>query len=536
MSLRHDIRHGLRIGRAEFVRSLRGYLGTTRRVLGLAVAASFLGGSLLLSLPTAYLLGRTTRSVAAIPFFGVGASVAPVVLVLVAMLRTLERIGSIEAEDLVLTAVHPRAVVLGLIAAEVGRLSLWFGVPVAALAVAFALGAGAPLLVPTGVLVALPLGCCAAVWGYAGGLGVLRLLRRLPAVRRLLKLGGVLAMIGVAVASQFVGAYVVEADRWLRRLASAATFDPLVGYVALAFAGTPLARPVSLGSLAVLGAALALTPIGLAVATKQASTLWFTDAPARATSTRKRSSSGGFAAPRPFAWSDAGRIAWGVLVRARRHPQELSHLLTLVFFVGPIGTTVVQSSGDAIGVLVAGTGVGLGTVLAGAAFGLNPLGDDRPQFPLLLLTATPSRTLVRGRLVAGAAVGLPVAVLAPLASVGLGTAVPSAVAFAGVGAGTCLAAGAFALGIGAAYPIYEEREFWGTETVVPSTLVMIGYLVVVGGGTGLGLVVTWFGVTGNLALTPVFVVGFGAYLITTAGVSYGAYRYAIRRYRRYAFD
>ncbi len=492
MSLQRDVRHGIRIGRAEFVRSFRGYLENTRQLVGLGIAVLFFGGSLLFALPTAYLLGRTARSVTAIPFFGPAASAMPVVLVLLAVLRTLERIGSIEAEALVLTTVHPRAVVFGLITAEIGRLLLWFGLPLGAFAAAFALGLGAPALVVTGGLVALPLVCCAAVWGYAGGLGILRLLRHLPAVRRLLKVGGALIMVGIVVASQFVGQYIVEADRWIQWLLSMTTYDPLIEYVALAFTGTPLARPASIRSIAVLGAMLVLTPIGLAVATKQASTLWFTDAPARNTSNQVRRSSGGFTAPQPFAWTNAGRIAWGVLVRARRRPQELSHLVMILFFIGPVGTTVVQSSGDAIGVLIAGTGVGLGTFLAGATFGLNPLGDDRPQLPLLLLTTTSPRALVRGRLLAGIAVGLPIAVLIPLASVGLGTPVLRALAFAGVGVGTCLAAAMFALGIGAAYPIYEEREFWGTETVVPSTLVMIGYLFVVGGGTVLGLLMIWF--------------------------------------------
>lgn len=536
MNLYRDVRHGFRIGRAEFVRSLRGYLGNTRRLMGLGIVVLFFGGSLVLSLPTAYLLGRTARSVTTIPFFGPAASAFPVLLVLLAMLRTLERIGSIEAADLILTTVPPRAVVLGLITAEIGRLLLWFGLPVGAFVVAFALGLGAPGLVVTSGLVALPLVCCAAVWGYAGGIGILRLLQRLPAVRRFLKLGGVLAMVGLVVASQFVGQYIVEADRGIQRLLSAATFDPLIGYVALAFIGTPLAQPMSVRSIAVLGVVIALTPIGLAAATKQASMLWLTDVSTRNASKQVRRSRGGFAAPRPFAWTDAGRIAWGVLVRARRRPQELSHLVTILFFIGPVGTTVVQSPGDAIGVLAAGTGVGLGTVLAGATFGLNPLGDDRPQLPLLLLTTTSSRALVRGRLLAGIAVGLPIAVLSPLASVGLGTPVLRALVFSGVGIGTSLAAAMFALGIGAAYPMYEEREFWGTETVVPSTLVMIGYLFVVAGGTVIGLLVTWFAVTGNLALTPVFLVGFGMYLVLTVGVSYGAYHYAIRRHRRYTFD
>ena len=311
MNLQHNVRHGLRIGRAEFVRSLRGYLGNTRRLVGLGIAALFLGGNLFFTLPIAYVLGRTARSVTAIPFFEPAATAVPVVLVLLAMLRTLERIGNVEAEDLVLTAVHPRAVVLGLITAEIGRLLLWFGLPVGAFAIAFALGLGSPLLIVTGGLVVLPLICCTAVWGYACGLSVLRLLRRLPGVRRILKAGGILTMIGFVVASQFVRQYVVEESLSIQRLLSAFTFDPIVEYVALTFVGTPIAQPTSVRSVAVFGALIALTPVGLAVATKQAFTLWFTETSSRSTSRQIRTSSGGFTAPRPFAWTKAGRIAWG---------------------------------------------------------------------------------------------------------------------------------------------------------------------------------------------------------------------------------
>jgi hypothetical protein len=533
MSLRRDVRHGCRIGRAEFVRSLRGYLGDTRRLVGFALVALFFGGNLLFALPAAYVFGQAAASVTAIPFFGPAVTALPVVLVLLGTLRTLERIGSIEAEALVLTTVHPRAVVVGLITAEVGRLLLWFGLPLGAFVIAFAVGLGAPLLPVTSALVVLPVVLSAAVWGYACGIGVLRVLRRLPGVRRLLKVVAVLATIGVVLVSQFLGSYLVDGGVSIRGVLSAFTFGPLVEYVALAFVGTPLAQPVSVRSVAVLVVLLALTPVGLAVATRQASTLWFTDAPDRSGARQVRTSSGGFTAPGPFAWRRSGRIAWGVLLRAARHPQELSHLLVAVFFVGPLGTTVVQSSADALGPLVAGTGVGLGTYLAGAAFGLNPLGDDRPQLPLLLLAGTAPRTVVRGRLLAGVALGLPFAVLVPLLSVGLGTAVLPALAFAVVGSGTCLAAAAFAVGVGSAYPIYEEREFWGSETVVPSTLVMLVYLFVVAGGTVLGLSVTWFAVTGNLVLTPLVAVGVGVYLLSTAGVPYGSYLYAVRRYRRY---
>ncbi|MFB6255779.1 MAG: hypothetical protein ABEH58_03470 [Haloplanus sp.] len=531
--LRRDLRHGVRIARAEYVRSLRGYVRSKRRLAGLLIAALFLGGNLLVTLPTAYVLGRTARAVDAIPGFAPATTTVPVVLVALATLRTLERIGRIDAHELVLTTVHPRAVVLGLVGAEFARLVTWFGVPTAAVVAAFTLGLGSPVLPLSAALVALPLVAWAAVWGYAVGISGLRLLRRLPGARRVLKAVGIVAMLVVVVAAQFAGRYLVADGAALTRAVSTLTIPPIVDYAALAFVGTPLARPPSAGALSVLVALLALTPVGLAVATHGASRLWLTDAPVRDASSAATTPAGQFAVPRPFAWRKVGRIAWAQLVRARRHPQDLAHLVVALFFLGPLGTTLAESSGDALGALVAGAGVGVGAYLAGATFGLNPLGDDRPQLPVLLLTATPPRTLVRGRTLAGLAVGLPVAGLGAMASVLLGLPPLYAVGFALVGAGICVAAAAFAVGLGAAYPVYEERAFWGTETVVPSTLVMLTYIVVVGVWTALGLIATWFLLAGHLVVTPVLLVALGAYLALTAAVSYGSYRYAIRRYRRY---
>ncbi|RDI69811.1 hypothetical protein [Halopelagius longus] len=534
MNLGRDVRHGARIGRAEFRRSVRQIRGDNRRLLGVGFAVLIFGMQIAFSLPVAYFAGRTARSVAAVPFLAPGAVILPAGLLLFAAFTTLERIGGVEAEDLLLTAVHPRAVVVGLIGAEIGRLAVWLGIPIAALAVAFAAGLGSPSLVVTAVLVLLPLLCCAAVWGYALGIAVLRVLRRLPGIRRVLKAVGILVFVVFVVGSQFAGQYIAERPVSVEGLLSAVTFEPLTDYVALAFLGTPLSRPMSPEAVAVLAALVALTPVGLAVASRQASELWLSDAPRRERSRRTSSSAGGFAPPRPFARTKSARIAWGTLVRAARNPQELNHLLMAIFFVGPFGGVFVQSG--SLGPLAAGVGVGLGTYLAGATFGLNPLGDDRPQLPLLLLTETPTRTLVRGRMLAGLAVGLPVAVLVPLASVAVGVSPSFAVAFAAAGVGLCVAAAAFAVGVGAAYPIYEEREVWGTETVVPSTLVMVTYMFVVGGGTAVGVVLLWFTLAGHLGVTPAFVGGAGAYLLLACGVPLLSYRYAIRRYRDYTFD
>ena len=536
MSLRRDLRDGLRIGRAEARRSVRRQLGNSRRLLGLGVAVLFFGGNLLFSLPGVYALGRTAQSLEALPLFGSTVTLVPLGLLGLAVFRTLERIGASDTEALLLTTVHQRAVVLGLIVAELCRLAAWFGPPLLAVVVAFALGLGAPALPVSATLVAVPVIAWTAVWGYAGGLALLRGLRRLPTVRSLLKAVGVLALVGLILASQLVGPYVIGREVSVASALAVLELGALSDYAALAFIGTRLGQPIPPGAVGVLGGLLVTTPLGLAVATRQATKLWFTDDTRAGDADAKPASSGGFSVPRPFAWGTAGRIAWSLLVRARRNPAELSHLVMILFFVGPLGTTAVQSSGDALGPLVGASGVGLGTYLAGATFGLNPLGEDRPQLPLLLLTRADRPTLLRGRVVAGLAVGLPVAIIAPLASLALGTTPAASVALAAVGTGTCLAAALFAVGLGAAYPVYDERKFWGTETVVPSTLVMFGYIFVVGSGTVIGVVVTWFAVTGTLALTPLSGVGIGAYLLVTGGVSYGAYRYALGRYERYEIE
>lgn len=534
MNLRRDLRAGSRIARAEFRRSVRQYTGDWRRLLGLVIAVVFVGGGLLVTVPAVYVLGRTARSVSSIPGFAPVATVLPALLVVLAAFRTVERIGGADGEALLLTTVHPRAVVVGLVGSEVARLAAWFGVPLAVTVAAFALGLGSPTFPITAAAVAAPVLCCAAVWGYALGLGLLRVLRRLPRLRRLLKWVGVVGVLVAVAGSQAAGRLVVEGTVPFAAVLDAVTLAPVAEYVALAFVGTPLSRPVSLRALAVLGGVVCLTPVGLAVATRQASTLWFTDA-ADAGRAAKRTTTGGFDVPRPFAAAAAGRVAWGHLLRAARHPQELSHLLLVVFFVGPLGSAFIGSSGDALGILVAGTGVGLATYLAGAAFGLNPLGDDRPQLPLVLLVGVDARTIVRGRVLAGVAIGLPVAVLLPAAGAGLGAPPGVAAAFAAVGGPLCVTAAGFAVGVGTAYPVYEEREFWGSETVVPSTLVMLTYVAVVTGGTAIALLLTWYGLSG-LALTPGIAAGVGVYLLLTLGIPNGCYRYAVRRYHRYMFE
>lgn len=535
MSLRTDLHHGRRIARAEFRRSVRGYLANLRRILGLAAAVLFGGGTLFLTVPGVYVFGRTVRTAGTVPNLGAGAVALVVGFLVVATIRTLSRISGVDAEDLLLTTVHPRAVVLGLVGAEFARLALWFGVPALAVGGTFALGLGAPTVLLTGGVVLVPVLSCVAVWGYAIGVGLLGLLRRLPGGGRAGRVVGVGALLVFAVGSQALARTATENGGTLERLSSVVSVPPLTEYVSLAFVGTPLADPVSPAAAAVGVGFVALTPVGLAAAERGVTALWFTDPPAREDGDDSTTAVSSFSPPGPFAWSEAGRIAWGILVRAVRHPQDLAHLLVLVFLAGPFGGTVL-TDGGVDPVTLAGSGVVVGVYLAGAAFGLNPLGDERPQLPLVWLTKVDPATVLRGRTLAGLAVGLPVATAVPLGTAALDGDPTVALGFAVVGALMCLPAASFAPGLGCLYPIYEERDLWGTETVAPSTLVLIGYSSVVVAGAGIGLALTYLGVVGVLTPTPLLAGAVGVYLSVTVGASALSYRYARRRHRRYRLD
>jgi hypothetical protein len=540
MTLSTDVRHGLRIARAEFSRSLRSYTSDTRRVLGIVLFALFFGGNLLFALPGVYLLGQRVQTASRVPFLDQLALVLPLGLLFVAVLRTLERIGGAESEDLLLTTVHPRAVVVGLITAEIARLALWFGLPILLVSTVFAAGLGALTLVVTAGLMLLPLICCTAVWGYALGLGILRAIRRLPTLQRALKIGGIGLLVVLFVVSQFIGQYLANGAVSIQALLSVVQFGPLTEYTTLAFAGTPLARPVDPSALVVLVGCLVLTPLGLTVSERQAVTLWFTDSGARRTTETQLSQSSSeasrFTPPRPFSWRKSGRIAWGYLVRAARKPQQLVHLVLIVFFIGPFGTTLLQSTGDGLLASIAGLGVVLGVYVSGASFNLNPLGDDRDQLPLILLTDTDTTTHLRGRIGAGLSIGLPLAVLTSVGALALSSSPLYGLAFAVAAVGWCVAGASLALGLGCAYPVYEEREMWGVETVSPSTLVLMTYSVVVVFGTGLGLVLLWYLLTGHVDPSVFVLTVLCMYVLVTGGVPVVSYLYAIRRYRGHTIE
>jgi hypothetical protein len=109
-------------------------------------------------------------------------------------------------------------------------------------------------------------------------------------------------------------------------------------------------------------------------------------------------------------------------------------------------------------------------------------------------------------------------------------------AFAAAAVGWCIAGALLALGLGCAYPVYEEREMWGVETVTPSTLVQMTYSVVVVFGTGLGLVLLWYLLTGHIVPSVFVLTGVCMYLLVTGVIPIASYLYAVRRYRRHTIE
>ncbi|MFC6963955.1 hypothetical protein ACFQJ8_20200 [Halocatena marina] len=485
MSIQRDFRHGIRIARAELVRELRVYTGNTRRAIGFGAILVAHGMGLVTAVVGAHVLGQAWSFSAVDPYVGPIATVLPIIL-FVGMIRRAGRLRTIEAEELMLMIVHPRAIVIGLVGSDIIQLVLWFGVPLGIVVTVLGIGEGILWLPLTFGLVVLPLLCWVGVWGYACGIWLSRLARRFSDPDRLGRIVWLIVLIGIVGGSQIV---IIGTDGVLSTDLSALTLYPLRAYGALTFAGTPLAESLPVGGLVVLSTLVVLVPVGLALATRQATALWFTEATHR--SRVPRGASSGFTVPRPFSRTLAGRMAWGHLLRGKRRSSELVRILIVPVVLLVISLPAIYTAGEHREILLAGIGVVIGAVLSGFSFGLNPLGDDRPWYPLLLLTEASSHTLVQSRVIAGLAVGLPVAVLVPFASVAIGTTPLIGLVFAGVGTGSCVGGALVAVGIGSAFPNYDRRPYWGDETALPSKTARQVFLFFVAGNTVGCLVAVW---------------------------------------------
>lgn len=540
-TLGHDIRHGFAIARVELRRSIRKSFGTRKRQLTALAFVLLFTPTLVFWARTAHSAGRAAAQQGSVPFetLGIQVGLLTVVFVFMGALRVVQQ-GRPEGDTLLLIATSPRAVLLGTTAHLTVQLVGFVLLPTLLFAGAFALGAGMPSLVVTTVLATIPLFTVVSLTGTVlGQLVVLGLLESqvLRSASRVFGVVLVLALMGLSYAAM---APMVGATGPLEPLAAVAS--PVGMYLAFAFVGTPLGPDLSAGSLLVGTAVGASIPVLLIVADRLAPRLWFADATPTVLARRDESASatrvdgtvGSLGrtfppriGPRPLT------IALGLWKRWVRIPVRFSGLFPLVIV---LATAVFGVAGDPeqVPLVVGGMLAFAGVYVSGAVFGLNPLGEADEMRGVEYLAATDARTLVRGHVLAGLIVGMPLAVVgAGVVAVTVDLAPPVAAVLGLLAVVTTVASSGLAVGIGTLLPSTDTRRTYrGYEIATPSQWALIGNMVAV---VLLVAIAALAGVMGLLTAdagtrSPVTL---GAAALATSmvvGVGYAGYRTAVRRF------
>jgi ABC-2 type transport system permease protein len=325
----------------------------------------------------------------------------------------------IEAEPLMLTTVSARTVAGGLLVAETLRGLAYLGLPVLVLT-----GTGVFLF---GALVSLILVPAAAVLftatavitGAVVGYAVAWLVATSPFVaRHKTVLGSAASLIGMGGYFLFffpqIGGVSQAALAWL----------PIGWFADLAMIGTGL-MDASFRSVGVLLSSVVLLLGGGAIVERETTALWFiepvsvdTEDTTRAadvgkgkTSPRSSRRDALAAAVKPLAVprvvpTPVRRVAEWALLRTRREPNRLTFLIMPVAGIGSAFISTGIQSG-ALRTLAAPVCAVLLPWLAGSLFALNPFGDEGVVLPMTL-TAVSGKQYVRGLMVPGLVLGLPV--------------------------------------------------------------------------------------------------------------------------------
>lgn len=328
----------------------------------------------------------------------------------------------IEAEPMMLTTVSARTVAGGLILAEILRIFTYLGFPILILTGVgvFLFGSVASLIfVP---LAALLFAATAVVMGTVCGYAVAWLVATSKFVARhktVLGTAGSLILMGGYFLFFFpqIGGVDQAALAWL----------PVGWFADLGVIGTPLVGS-SLRSAGVLLSSAVLLVGGGVLAEREAVALWFTDPVSVDVKTSTRETAGPesegltqlsrhdaladavkpLVMPR-FVSTPARHVAEWALLRTRRDPNRLTFLLIPVFAIGSSLVSSGLQSGS-LRALAAPICAVLLPWLAGALFAMNPLGDEGAVLPVTL-TAVSGKQYVRGLILPGLVLGLPVVIV-----------------------------------------------------------------------------------------------------------------------------
>lgn len=452
----------------------------------------------------------------------------------IAGIRGFQETGEPDEPALLLTTVPHRDVVGGLLLAEIGTQVALFGLPAAVAAVAFAVGAGSPLslvLVPVGLLLPALFG---ALVGYDGSLAVKNVLVRsefVAAHKGALGVLAVLAYVGLLVSNSLGAAFalVVEPVR----------ASPVGWFADLALlAVAPGASPVrAVGAVAF---ALVALVVGVAVAVRLAEWLWYADraqpeergTPAASKTSTVAGGLLGGRIDRPTAW--VARRAW---LQTRRNPIKAVFVFYPLFVAyGPVATAF--ETGSVPATLPPAMAL-YGAWATGALFALNPFGDEGAVLPVTVISGVGGRRFVRGTLLPGLAVGLPVTLAL---TVGAGVLSPLALSetllLAGAATALCFGAAGIAVGAGTAFPKFERTSVTRSRKVVMPGLYAFGaysLVLVVLASPGLGAVaLPALGLLdGGPPGVAVVAAGAGLTALLAGGAGFLGYRYAAGRFDEY---
>ncbi|MDS0475208.1 hypothetical protein [Natrinema sp. 1APR25-10V2] len=468
------------IASTELRRTIRAVAGDRTKLLTMIAVGLFVFGPItavgLLILPElgAEAAGGITAANAEIvsDYVTGGTAVIWLFLILMTVMRTVTAVADVDEPAFLLLSTTVRNTVVGVIATEIVLFAIWL-LPVSIVfAAAFAYGAGtvlpaiaAPALIGLVLVSAVPVGFVLGVWIRH----LLTVYEPIAQYRTLLFVAFWIVYFGVFVTGEF--------ETVLGTLFTALQSSPLgwPGHVLLL--GLPGLEPSVTGLVgALVGSALA-AGLAVAVAIPSARLHWFSD-PARTEDEviEEETPSDRLAGLLSGAVSRPVRtVTVTAIRRTKRAPIRLAYAAYPLF--GAIGF--------AQQIIETGTVPSFMAVLfclyaiwaAGVLFTLNPLGDLGPALPAVLTSTLTGRQAIRGRVLAGALVGVPLALVVSLA---FGIVSPlSLERTAALVAGTTVGAvvtPALATGVGTAFPRFGSVNVTNNrEAVMPSKTSFVVY-------------------------------------------------------------
>ncbi|RKD97774.1 hypothetical protein [Halopiger aswanensis] len=469
------------VAHLELRRTARTFVGNKTKLLMMAAVAlfalgpiTFVGLSILPSLGEEAAAGTVTPETAETitSYVTGGTAVLWLFLTFMAILRTVTTVGDIDEPAFLLLSTPIRNTVVGVIAAETVLIGVWVVPPAILFAAAFAYGAGTVLPVLAAPLLIVCLLVTAVPVAFVVGIAIRHLITVYePIARYRLVLFAAFWIV-------YFGAVATGGlDAVMTTLFTHLQASPLGWPGHLLLLGIPGidASTVGVGG-ALVGSAL-LVGAAVAVGIPSARLHWFAD-PARFEDEEidEETSSDRLADLLSGTVSQPVRTETVTAIRrAKRSPIRLAYA----------GYPLLGTLGFVQQIMELGTVPSYLAVLfslyvvwaAGVLFTLNPLGDLGPGLPAVLTSTLTGRQAIRGRVLAGALVGVPIAIVA---SAVLGFVSPlslehTAALVAGTAVGA-VATPALATGVGSAFPRFGSVKVTNNrEAVMPSKTAFLVY-------------------------------------------------------------